>query len=83
MLLDTIATLQGVIDADIDQSRRICRAIQDISFPGIVGRRVCRYVDLLRVLARIELHWTEMSKLWKKLGPSMASGFIVASDEPQ
>ena len=87
MLLDTVATLQGVVDTrkanEITQEQyvKIHRAIHGLSRLGDAGRIICNYAEFLCAIAGIEMHWTEATALWKRLGPSIASGLIVASDE--
>ena len=87
MLIDTIATLQGVENArkagDIDDAfaRQVWRAVQSVSEPGKVGRSVCRYTAFLVAVGGLSCHWTDLSGLWKHLGVSLSSGIIVGSDE--
>lgn len=93
MQIDTTAMIQGVFDAreegEISQgfADAIRNTIHAIAYRGPVGRSVCDYEHLLSALAvvipgadaRAEFHALELGQLWRRLGPSLASGLTVAN----
>ena len=86
MSVDTVALLQGVIDALADRKiseefyERVRYAISSVSHIGPVGRSECRHDELLLALSTIEAEWIEWTMLWKYLGDSLSSGITVAGD---
>jgi hypothetical protein len=93
MQIDVVAMIQGVFDAgqagEISQrfADDVRDAIRTVSYPGPVRRSVCDYDKLLVALAAVEpgdsvrpeFRALELGQLWRRLGPSLASGLTVAN----
>jgi hypothetical protein len=88
MKVDVTAMWQGISDArdkdGIPQElyNDLWKAVSSVSYQGSVGRRVCDYGALLQALALVQTpHWFYLTKVWRRLGESLASGISVASNE--
>jgi hypothetical protein len=88
MKVDFTAMWQGVSDAldagSISQALydELWNEVRIITFLGISGRDVCDYGELMSVLSSIQPDsYFPLARLWRNLGPSLASGLSVASQE--
>jgi hypothetical protein len=86
-MIDTVATMQGVIDAHekgilskelYDGIMSDIRKISIVPQTGVIHRREMDYKKFIHILSCIEAPRSELICLWTYLGHSISSGISVS-----